>query len=262
MKRKYMFTAMICLLFIVPTATLFAQATEENVSATISHLDSAFWKAYNNCDTAAYTNFIWDDVEFYHDKGGITDGAKALSQSLAKNLCSNANYRLRREAVAGTVHVYPMQKDNQLYGAVISGEHVFYITANSKPEYLDGQASFTHLWLLKDGVWKMSRILSYNHHPADYINKRKEVILPEVRLSALTGRYVSKEQGSMNVQKGNGVLILTAGNNSFTLYPQADTLFFTKERDLVFEFVLQNGKPLKMIVRERGAIADEAMFEK
>jgi hypothetical protein len=43
----------------------------------------------------------------------------------------------------------------------------------------------------------------------------------------------------------------------------SDTLFFTKERDLTFQFVKDAaGKPLKMIVNEHGAKADELFFEK
>jgi len=241
----------------------FAQAEQEKLTATILHLDSAFWNAYNNCDTTAFANYLTDDVEFYHDKGGITLGAAALIQSLNKNLCSNPDYHLRREAVAGTVKVYPMENGKEIYGAIITGEHVFYITANGKPEYLDGQANFSQLWLLKNDVWKMARILSYNHHPAAYVNSRKEIELPADKLDALSGEYNSKQFGSFSVKRSNNVLLLTAGNQTFTLYPQSDTSFFTKERDLVFEFIKDaSNKPTKLVVKERGAIADEAVFVK
>ena len=140
-------------------------------------MDSAFWNAYNNCDTAKFKNFFTEDVEFYHDKGGITMGVQQLSESFNKNMCSNSHYHLRREAVAGTVKIFPMMQDNKIYGAIITGEHLFYINDNDKPEYLDGDANFTHLWLLKDGVWKMARVLSYNHHAATYVNTKKEILL-------------------------------------------------------------------------------------
>src|SRR3954465_12597886 len=133
-----------------------AQTKTASVTAVILHLDSGFWNAYNRCDTGVFKNYLEDDVEFYHDKGGVTTGAPALIQSLEKNLCSNANYHLRREAVAGTVKVYVMQENNKTYGAIITGEHVFYVTQNGNPEFVDGDANFTHLWLLKNNVWKMT----------------------------------------------------------------------------------------------------------
>ena len=82
---------------------------------------------------------------------------------IKKNLCSGTGHAMRREALAETVHVFPLEKDHVVYGAVMSGEHVFFIRDTDKPEVLDGQARFTHLWLLRAGTWKMARILSYDH---------------------------------------------------------------------------------------------------
>ena len=245
------------------SAHIFAQTEQQKLTATILHFDSAFWNAYNNCDTAHFKDFVTDDVEFYHDKGGITTGASALIKSLNKNLCGNVNYHLRREAVAGTIKVYPMKSSDKIYGAIITGEHLFYITQNGKPEFPDGDANFTQLWLLKNGVWKMARILSYNHHAPEYINTRKEIELHGQQLDQLRGTYKSAQSGIMTVMRENKVLILKGGGQTYTLYPQNDNSFFSKERDLVFEFVKDaTGKPLKMIVKEHGAVADELVFEK
>ena len=254
-----------CILSIVISicfSTVEAQS-EGQVTETILHLDSAFWKAYNNCDTSDYIKYLTEDVEFYHDKGGITSGAAALIESLEKNLCSNASYKLRREAVAGTVKVYPMANGNNIYGALITGEHVFYVTANGKPEYPDGHANFSQLWLLKDGVWKMARILSYNHHAAEYENKRKEIVVPAARIDRLTGTYTSAQSGKIEAVRRNTTLVLKTNNQEFILYSLSDHLFFAKDRDLTFEFIMDtNGKPLKMVVTENGAKADELTYEK
>jgi Domain of unknown function (DUF4440) len=242
---------------------IVAQTEERQLTATIIRLDSAFWNAYNNCDTAQFINYLTDDVEFYHDKGGITIGAPALIYSLDKNLCSNPDYHLRREAVAGTVKVYPMKKGNEIYGAIITGEHVFYVSEKGKPESLDGDANFTQLWLLRNDTWKMARILSFNHHPAEYKNTRKEIELTNRQLDQLTGKYKSDQFGIMTITRDSKVLKLAGDNSIFTLYPMSDTLFFTKERDLTFQFVKDAvGRPVKMIVNEHGAKADELLFEK
>lgn len=264
MKTKSIFCSVLYIIaFAICSVTGFAQTEQEKLTATIIRLDSAFWNAYNHCDTTQFINYLTDDVEFYHDKGGITIGATALIKSLDKNLCGNVNYHLRREAVAGTVKVYPMQNGNEIFGAIISGEHVFYITENGKAEYLDGDANFTQLWLLRNGTWKMARILSFNHHPAEYKNTRKEIEVPARQLDKLLGTYKSDQSGTMSITRDNKVLILKGGNNIFKLYPLSDTLFFTKERDLTFQFVKDAaGKPLKMIVNEHGAKADELLFEK
>ena len=264
MKIKSIFYSTLCIIILaVCSAPVFAQTEQQKLTATILHLDSAFWNAYNNCDTAHFKDFVTDDVEFYHDKGGITSGATALIESLNKNICGRVNQRLRREAVAGSVKVYPMQNGNETYGAIISGEHKFYITEKGKPEYQSGVANFTQLWQLKNGVWKMTRILSYNHHEPEYVNALKEIELPAHQLDQLSGTYKSAQSGTMTVTRENKVLLLKGGNNTYTLYPLSGTSFFSKERDLIFEFVKDAaGKPVKMIVKEHGAKADELMFEK
>ena len=109
----------------------------------------------------------------------------------------------------------------------------------------------------------MTRILSYNHHEPDYINTRKEIGLATQQLDKFIGTYKSSQSGSMTVTRENTVLILKGGGQRYTLYPQSDISFFTKDRDLIFEFVKDaTGKPQKMIVKEHGAAADELVFEK
>lgn len=251
------------LLIVLATSYAQAFAQTEKLTATILHLDSAFWNAYNNCDTAHFKDFLTDDVEFYHDKGGVTTDAKSLIEALDKNICGNKNSRLRRDAVAGTVKVYPMQNGDEIYGAIISGEHNFYITENGKPEYHSGTANFAHLWLLKNGEWKMARILSYNHHPPMYVNPRKEIALPAQQLDRLKGRYKSSQFGIVTVARQNKILVLTSGKDSYLLYPQTNTQFFTKDRDLLFQFTIDSkGKPSKIIVKENNAVVDELIAER
>jgi len=40
---------------------------------------------------------------------------------LNKNICGNKNFHLRREAVAGTVKVYPMKNGDEIYADLIAG---------------------------------------------------------------------------------------------------------------------------------------------
>lgn len=233
---------------------LLAQ-TKEQLQATILEKDSLFWKAYNGCDTVGFRSFFTDDIEFYHDKGGLTKGVDALTASFRKNLCGDG-FRLRREAIAGTVKVYPLESSNVVYGAVISGEHVFYIVENGK-EKLDGQARFTHTWILKDGQWKMSRVLTYDHGPAKYINKRKEIKLSAAVLQQFEGKYEGSSTKEMVVKQEGEILVLLTKGKSYPIYPQSETTFFSKDRDLTFEFVKTGQKVTKIIVRENGELAEE-----
>ena len=143
----------------------FAQ-TEYEVLAEIRKLDSVFWSAYNKCDVDKMRQLFTDDIEFYHDKGGITRGLDSFMMSVKRGLCGNENFRLRRAEVKGTVQVFPMANSGKIYGAIISGDHNFFINEKGKPEYISGLAKFNHLWLLQNGTWKMARVLSFDHGPA------------------------------------------------------------------------------------------------
>jgi hypothetical protein len=144
------------------------QPTEaDEITNAIYHHDSLFWVAYNACDVEKMASYFTEDVEFYHDKGGPTFTLAKFKESMRTGLCGKPEWRLRREAIAGTVKAFPLHN----YGGLISGEHIFYINENGKKEFLDGYGKFTQLWQYKDGRWKMSRILSYDHGPAAGRNK-------------------------------------------------------------------------------------------
>mgnify|MGYP000612992128 CR=1 FL=1 len=160
------------LLLLVQATTAQSQPTfpdVETIKKEILRLDSLFWQAYNTCDVPGMAQFLSEDLEFYHDKSGLTAPKKALVAGMKTGLCGNADLHLRREAVKGTVEVFPLHN----YGAILSGEHVFYVVPKGKEEYLDGIAKFTHVWRYEGGKWTMARVLSYDHAPppADFENK-------------------------------------------------------------------------------------------
>jgi hypothetical protein len=257
MKKSSCYIVSLLFISAVYSTTAAAQTEQEKVTSLIFHKDSLFWNAYNSCDIATLKEFITDDVEFYHDKGGITSGAADLAASVKNNLCSNSDYHLRREPVPGTVKVFPLQKANVIYGAIISGEHYFYLTEKDKKERRDGWAKFTHLWVLTQGVWKMSRILSYDHAPAPYINTRKEIRLSNNNLKQFEGRYTGPVSGTFTVQRKNNTLVLIDKNKQSVLYSETGNLFFIKDRDLTFEFVKDGKKVSSIKVRDNGVLVEE-----
>ncbi len=241
--------------------TLAAQNPSTDVSATILHEDAQFWDAYNRCDVDKMSQSFWPDIEFYHDKGGPTIGLAPLVATLKKNLCGNPNFRLRREAIPATIHVFPLQNNGVTYGAVLSGEHYFYINDSGKPEFRDGQAYFFHVWLLKDGTWKMARVVSYDHHEPPHENTKKEVTLPPAMLEQYAGKYNAPKTGALAFARENNTLIMTAGDKKYVLHPESESVFFTTDRDLTFEFVKDGNKVTKVVVREHGAIVEQATAE-
>ncbi|MHA3788089.1 nuclear transport factor 2 family protein [Flavobacterium hauense] len=124
-------------------------------------LDAEAFDAYNTCDLEKVKTFFTNDLEFYHDKGGYSKGLDKFSETMKNNICNDQHRKIIRKPVIKTFKVYPLDG----YGAILIGEHDFYSAENGK-ETKTGTAKFTHVWLLKDGYWKMARVLSYDHKAA------------------------------------------------------------------------------------------------
>lgn len=259
----HIFFAVLLPLFPAPESA-FAQTEQQKVTEAIVRSDSLFWVAYNHCDMEQYPAYFTEDVEFYHDKGGLTVGLENLMQTTRDNLCGSDNFRLRREAVEGSVSVYLLKKSDVVYGAIMTGEHRFYVLEKGKNERLDGLAKFTHVWVLRDSTWKMSRVLSYDHGPAPYINRRQGIQLSRTRLDRFVGKYEGPQTGTIIVQREGDLLALQFNKGQkAVLYPETDNRFFMKERDLTFEFVIgTQGEVSKMLVRENGEVVEEAVCSK
>ena len=238
------------------SALLFCSLThaqsDAEVSKAVLAADSLFWQCYNTCNLSKIRPMLTDDVEFYHDQGGPTFGAVAMMKSFTNGLCKPGNdFSLRREAVPGTVMVFPLRKNDMLYGAIIGGSHYFYILKN-KTEYRDGLARFIHLLLLQDGKWKMARILSFDHGPAPYENTRKTLELKKSELQAYAGKYQGPEN-ALSISAGDGWLVLHTARAPMSLFPERQDVFFSKERDLTFTFTRDaQGKVTGMTVSEKG----------
>ena len=123
---------------------------------SIAYLDSIFFNAFNTKNLDKMEAFLSDDLEFYHDLGGVTNHSQNID---AFKRTFESERRVRRELVKGTLEVYPI-KD---YGAVETGVHRFYATEKGQQEKLSSEAKFVQVWQKKNGVWKITRIISYGH---------------------------------------------------------------------------------------------------
>jgi hypothetical protein len=129
---------------------------QEELNQAIKALDTALFDAYNKCDLVKFASLIDDHVEFYHDQGGVTMGQAALTEAVKKNICGTTT----RELLPETLQIYYMKG----FGAVEMGVHRFHHPGH--PEIGDGEGRFIHLWQYKDGAWKVTRVISYDHHAA------------------------------------------------------------------------------------------------
>lgn len=132
--------------------------TPEDLFRAVEAQDAALFDAYNRCDLRKFSSLLAEDIEFYHDHGGVTLGAAKLTESVKENICGKTT----RELVPGTLEVYPM--DN--YGAIEIGVHRFHHPNDPKEQ--DGEGKFIHLWKYDKPTrtWKVTRVYSFDHHTA------------------------------------------------------------------------------------------------
>jgi hypothetical protein len=94
-------------------------------------------------------DFYDDNIEFYHDKGGLTTSKKEILESIERNICNKVN----RFRVRESIEVYPIAN----FGAIEMGYHYFH---NKVEGSTSEPSKFIVIWKFSDGKWKLSRVIS------------------------------------------------------------------------------------------------------
>lgn len=120
----------------------------------ITTLDSIVFTAFNRCDLKTFNSMFTEDLEFYHDKGGLTDYIHTID-ALEGNCERKPG--LKRTLVPGSMEVYPIGD----YGAVQIASHRFCHVENGREHC--GTFKFVHVWKNDKDTWRISRVISYDH---------------------------------------------------------------------------------------------------
>jgi len=131
--------------------------SDQELTKAVTELDKQLFDAYNTCNLDKLGTMVADDLEFYHDKTGLAVGKQVFLDAIKNNICG----KVTRKLVPGTLEVYPLHG----YGAVEIGEHRFYHPGAQDHDVV-GEAKFVTLWQYKDGAWKITRAISYDHELA------------------------------------------------------------------------------------------------
>ena len=141
--------------------TISVSAQEKKVAPTslelykeIERADSILFQAFNRQDMATFKAMFTKDLEWFQDNGGLIP-YKTVFENFG-NTFKNEN-KLSRVLEKGSLEVHPI-KD---YGAIQIGSHQFRHFENGKEEV--GTFKFLMIWNKKDGNWKISRVVSYDH---------------------------------------------------------------------------------------------------
>ncbi len=128
-------------------------------------LDAALFEPlFNRCELARMDALLHPQLEFLHDQAGRQDRAD-FERAVRQNICSGQGDKPLRRLLPGTLESHPLYAHGELYGAVQSGRHAFFLRGPDGRERPTSQARFVHTWLRVDGRWQLYRVLSYDHRP-------------------------------------------------------------------------------------------------
>jgi len=164
--KNYKTNQKIIFTFFCFTSTfLFGQVQQKSeLYKTIISKDSLLFDVgFNTCDISQFENLLSTNLEFLHDKDGIS-GKKEFLYNLKNGLCSSPDkYQSRRELIKLSTEIYPLYKNDTIYGAIQNGAHRFYETFAGKKESFASSAKFSNVWVLENGQWKLTKSLSFDH---------------------------------------------------------------------------------------------------
>ena len=161
MKKSFLVSILIALFSF--GSTYAQEAVNSELYQSFIKKDSILFDAgFNNCDLVAIEKVLAEDLEFYHDVGGLQDKAMFM-KAMKENICSSPDRKPIRKLTPNSVKIYRLNQNEQLYGVIQEGVHEFYIHEPGKELYQTGSALFSILWLKVEDEWKAKRIYSYHH---------------------------------------------------------------------------------------------------
>jgi len=128
--------------------------TSQDLYHEIAAMDSTIFDAFNTQNMAKFRPMFTDDLEWFQDNDGLVSN-KTVFENFGNTF--KKELKLTRKLVKGSLEVHPLKG----YGAIEIGIHQFRHIENGKEEV--GTFKFLMIWQKKDGQWKISRVISYDH---------------------------------------------------------------------------------------------------
>lgn len=152
-----------CLFTCVSTSMAQLNPTDSLYQVVAMHDSLLYDAAFNIRDGEELKKYLSDDLEFYHDKGGLiatsnNDLIIGFNRNWEKMRAGQKKFQ-RRELIKGSIEIFSLAG----FGAMVIGKHNFYEYYDNEEEVFDSTAQYITIWHNADGQWKAKRIVSYDH---------------------------------------------------------------------------------------------------
>ena len=108
----------------------------------------------NAKDVNKLMSYFADNLEFYHDKGGLSNFAQTR-EGFVRLFAQSPD--ITRTLVPGSLEVYPIKN----YGATHIATQRFCHVENGRNDC--GNSKFVMVWQQQAGTWRITRVVSYDH---------------------------------------------------------------------------------------------------
>ncbi|MBH8558003.1 nuclear transport factor 2 family protein [Hymenobacter negativus] len=137
-----------------PPAAASKPLTKEELYQTVARLDTEMFAAFNAHDVNKLMSYFADNLEFYHDKGGLSNFTQT-KEGFTRLFAQSPD--ITRTLVTGTLEVYPVKE----YGAMHIATQRFCHQENGRQDC--GNSKFVMVWQQQADTWRITRVVSYDH---------------------------------------------------------------------------------------------------
>lgn len=142
-------TNFITILLLLPIIGVAQVTKDSKLYKEILATDAALFESYNTCDLETHASLISEDLEFYHDKGGLATSKEEYMASIKANICD----KVERILTPDTFEVHEI-KD---FGAIALGKHSFH---NLMEDSYSEPSKFITIFKKTDKKWMITRVIS------------------------------------------------------------------------------------------------------
>ena len=138
-----------------PAAVLAPKpTTKDELYQTVARLDAEMFAAFNAKDVNKLMSYFADNLEFYHDKGGLAN-FNQTKEGFTRLFAQSPD--ITRTLVPGSLEVFPVKN----YGAMHIATQRFCHVENGHEDC--GNSKFVMVWQQQASTWKITRVVSYDH---------------------------------------------------------------------------------------------------
>ena len=129
-------------------------AAKDELYQQVAKLDAEMFAAFNTHDVDKLMSYFAPNLEFFHDKGGLSDFSQTKA-GFTRLFAQSPD--ISRTLVPSSLEVFPVKG----YGAVHIATQRFCHVENGREDC--GNSKFVMVWQQQAGTWKITRVVSYDH---------------------------------------------------------------------------------------------------